>query len=298
MTEPQSFSEFDDFPWSVNHPSPLSRRQILAYQKRLDAIAGVTPTGASRIRLIWAADPTDGMQIWGGERRFKYFVSTTIALQRFVLEQLHEPAEYKPNWEQGRYKWGPTGRIDLKGDPPPNGLYTHLHTVAEHDHRCCDGTMFINGHQACYGFFGLPDENELEMVRLAIALRNATPELQPGKVIPQAELEKELRETKYWEEYNREKTREEFRQIVTDEFNTHRRTLFTDDPSVLASGGFHWMSGTSKSGLTESQRREVLRGLSERRARADSLVSTADEPSPDDMAVTSSSSEKTPDCLH
>jgi len=169
---PRAFSEFDDFPWTRNHPNPWNRRQMRAYQKRLDAVAGVTPTGASRVRLIWAADPADGMQIFGGRRRFKYFVGETIALQRFVLEQLHEPAEYKPGWEQGRYAWGAHGRIDLKGDPPPNGLYTHLHTVAEHDHRCCGGSGLIHGHQACYGFFGFPDENELEMVRMAISLRD------------------------------------------------------------------------------------------------------------------------------
>jgi len=268
MTEPQSFSEFDDFPWKVNQPSPWNRRQIRAYQKRLDAIAGVTPTGASRIRLIWAADPEVGMQIWGGVRRFKYFVSETIALQRFVLEQLHEPAEYKPNWEQGRYRWDGAIRTDLKGDPPPNGLYTHLHTVAEHDHRCCDGTMLINGHQACYGFFGLPDENELEMVRLAIALRNATPELQPGEVIPQAELEKELRDTKYWEEYSREKTREEFGQVVRDEFKTHAHRLFSDDESVLRNGKYHWVRAHSKSGLTVAERI----GIKESNADSDSSI--------------------------
>lgn len=250
----QSISPFDDFPWKVNHPNPLSRRQMRAYQKRLDAIAGVTPTGASRIRLIWGADPTDGMQIFGGERRFKYFVSKTIALQRFILEQLHEPAEYKPTWENGRYKWTDLGKIDLKGDPPPNGLYTHLYTVAEHDHRCCNGTALINGHQPCYGYFGLPDENELELVRMAISLRNATPELQPGETIPQAELEKELRETRYWEEYQREKTREEFGQVLRDEMTAHSHRMFTDDESVLRNGKYHWVRAHSKSGLTLTEK--------------------------------------------
>jgi len=50
-----------------------------------------------------------------------------------------------------------------------------------------------------------------------------------------------------------------------DEFTAHKRTLFTDDPSVLASGGWHWLSGTSKSGLTEAQRREGLRGVIRRK---------------------------------
>lgn len=249
-----SISPFDDFPWRKNRPNPWNRRQMRDYQKRLDAIAGKSATGASRVRLIWAADPVDGMQIYNGERRFKYFVSNTIALQRFVLEQLHEPAEYKPDWDQGRYKWGDTGRIDLKGDPPANGLYTHLYTVAEHDYRCCNGTQLIGGYQACYGFFGLPDDNELELVRMAISLRDKTPELRPGEVIPQAELEKELRETKYWEEYNREKTREEFRQVLVDEFTTHSHSIFTDDESVLRHGKYHWVRAHSKSGLTLAEK--------------------------------------------
>lgn len=241
---------FDDFPWRQNYASPWSRDQIFAYQKRLDSIAGKTTAGLSRIRLIWGADPLHGMQIFQGVRRFKYFVTKEIALQRFILEQLHEPEEYKPNWEQGRYRWEGITQIDLKGDPPPNGLYTHLHTVAEHDHRCCNGTLLINGHQACYGFFGFPDDNELEAMRLAISLRDKTPELRAGEKIPQAELEKELRETKYWEEYNREKTRDEFKDIIVDEFKTHAASLFSDDPTVLANGKYAFLGGHSKSGAT------------------------------------------------
>lgn len=245
---------FDDFPWKQNYASPWSRDQIFAYQKRLDSIAGKTTSGLSRIRLIWGADPLHGMQIFQGVRRFKYFVTKEIALQRFILEQLHEPEEYKPNWDQGRYKWEGIVKTDLKGDPPANGLYTHLHTVAEHGHRCCDGTLLINGHQACYGFFGFPDDNELEAMKMAISLRDRTPELRPGEKIPQAELEKELRETKYWEEYNREQTRKEFGEIVADEFKTHAHRIFSDDESVLRNGKFHWVRAHSKSGLTLAEK--------------------------------------------
>jgi hypothetical protein len=244
---------FDDFPWRQNYASPWSRDQIHAYQKRLDSIAGKTTSGLSRIRLIWGADPLHGQQIFQGVRRFKYFVTKEIALQRFILEQLHEPEEYKPNWDQGRYKWEGIVKTDLKGDPPANGLYTHLHTVAEHDHRCCDGTLLIGGHQACYGFFGFPDDNELEAMKMAITLRDRTPELRPGEKIPQVELEKELRETKYWEEYNREKTREEFKDIIVDEFKTHAASLFSDDESILRHGKFHWTASHSKSGATLKQ---------------------------------------------
>lgn len=62
---------------------------------------GVTPTGMSRIRLIWGADPHTSMTIYRGQRRFKYFAGETVAVQRFFLEQLHEPAEYKPDWDKG-----------------------------------------------------------------------------------------------------------------------------------------------------------------------------------------------------
>lgn len=250
MSEQAPTLAYDDFPWRQNYPSPWSRDQIRQYQERLDAITGKSATGASRLRLIWGADPDVGMMIYGGKKRFKYFVSETIALQRFVLEQLHEPAEYKPTWENNRYRWEGITRIDLKGDPPPDGIYSHFHTVAEHDHRCCNGTLLINGHQACYGFFGVPDENELALVQMAIRLRDRTPELRPGEKIPQAELEQELRETKYWEEYNREKTREEFRDILVDEFKTHQATIFSDDESVQKNGRFHWLSGHNKSGAT------------------------------------------------
>lgn len=254
MIEQLPHPVFDKFPWVMNSPNPWSQDQMQRYQKRLDAIAGVTPTGMSRIRLIWGADPHTSMTIYRGQRRFKYFAGETVAVQRFFLEQLHEPAEYKPDWDKGRYEWGDTGRIDLKGDPPPDGIYTHLHTVAVHDHRCCGGSSMVDGHRPCYGFFGFPDDNELELVKMMIRLRDRLPEFRPGDSIPQSELERELRETKFWAEYQREKVRQEFAEIVADEFKTHQHRVFSDDESVLKNGRFHFLGGGhNKSGATVEQ---------------------------------------------
>lgn len=91
------------------------------YQKALNRITGVSPSGAPVVRLTWAWDARkwentewDGFGVaTNGEWRQRYRALSIdigegdyvdIAPPRWMLEQLHEPAQLAQSWELTRYR--------------------------------------------------------------------------------------------------------------------------------------------------------------------------------------------------
>lgn len=91
------------------------------YQKKLDQIAGVAPSGHSIVRLVWAWDARKWENTaWdnygnatAGEWRQKYRTLTVelgngdyvdISPPRWILEERYEPVQVAESWERTRYR--------------------------------------------------------------------------------------------------------------------------------------------------------------------------------------------------
>jgi hypothetical protein len=182
---------------------------VAKFQKRLDKIVG-TSDGKPIVRLVWAWQSReffhtefDGLGTpTKGEFRAKYrFMTITlpdgdevdISVPRWILEQRYEPGQYWQTWQQSRYVQDPAlGRtVDKRGDPPPDGWYGYLRTVAEHDpeEACCD-RAWRDHRRRCWGYYREPSEKDLWILQKAVNMRDKDPQkVSPHEPLPEWALD-------------------------------------------------------------------------------------------------------------
>jgi hypothetical protein len=204
------------------------------YQKRLNAIFGLSRDNRELVRLIWAWDKrayslfyTEWTQAGFGtktEPRSKYRYATLqipgtsdyidIPPPRWIIEQREEPAQYLAAWEQTRWSYVQSEgkQVERRPPPPRDGYYSHLLTVADHDGSCCREAREMK--VVCWGFYRLPDETDLEVLREAKAKRDADAKAQS----PYEPLTKETLLQAAREADERAKLREELVSAKTKEF--------------------------------------------------------------------------------
>lgn len=255
---------FDRVP-EENYPNPWSREREYAFQRELDRIAGKALNGRSNLRLLWPADADESlsMEVIGGEKKARYrlytasFRCTTmseggleviqdidvdICMQRYVIEEYHPPSEEA----FGNFK-APT-----KG----NGYYSHLFTVAHHDETCCSGTEGIKG-ELCLGLYREPGDADLNNARRMIKEREEyTHGHRPGEAASEAEVQAEARLYRRMEEQAIQKRKSDYAEAAMSGFMPHMHRMFTDDPTVLNHGRFHFMGAHSKSGAPKKGKSE------------------------------------------
>lgn len=242
------------------------------YQKDLDAIFGLSPDGYPICRVSWAwscrrwtnYEWDDYGTATKGEWRQKYKALTVeigddeyidIAPPRWVLEERFEPGQYERSWENTRYahvagecrrctnramglieESTSCVRRDVSGPAPRDGWYNlvpHIGMVAEHERamRCCD-RIWQQSREICYGRYKVPGGRELQVLREAVARRDADPEADPHRELD----EQSLQQAKIWgQEAMAEKkiaSREELKAMWKDEIGTHGAKLCT--PQELA----------------------------------------------------------------
>lgn len=239
-----------------NHECPWTRQRIREFQRKLDKIAGISSNGRPNVRLIWPADTDESisMHIVNGEKRARYKLYTQvyeckgltpsgietvqnidvdITLPRFVIEEFHEP------WEEA---FNPA-EVENKGQ----GYYTHLWTCAYHDEKCCGGYEATQAGELCLGLYREPGERDLEELKRRIHLRDSEKRYRAvGERVTNEEAIAAARETRSQMENVDAKRRAEYYGALMDSFNTHGFRLFTDDPSVLKHGKYHFLTGAKK----------------------------------------------------
>lgn len=250
--------------------APLFNRE--RYQKQIDQIFGLSADGYSICRLSWAWECRKWVNYeWDaygtatkGEWRQRYKALTVeigddeyidIAPPRWVLEERFEPGQYEQSWEGSRYVHDAVMcrrcqnramglienstscvRHDIWGAAPRDGWYNlvpHIGVVAEHERgmRCCS-RLWKSSREICYGRYKIPDGRELQILREAVARRNADPEVNPHAVLD----EQSLAQARAWgldaKKESHVKSQQELKDMFRDEVNTHGAKLAT--PMELA----------------------------------------------------------------
>lgn len=157
---------------------------VKGYQSRINRILGVSASGAPIIRLIWT---------WGKEGYSNYYskwdnygMGTDLELRaryrfvtipinnvdyidipapRWVLEERIEPAQYLAGDEEARFQIRDGKRVELRPPLSRDGFYAEYHLIADHK-KCCKGTE-KQGKLRCWGAYRLPNESDLEDIRIA-----------------------------------------------------------------------------------------------------------------------------------
>jgi hypothetical protein len=247
---------------------------VVKFQKRLNRICG-TADGKPIVRLVWAWQSREFFHVefdglgkpTKGEWRAKYRFMTVkvgddevdISIPRWILEQRYEPGQYWQTWQRSRYVYDPVlGRtIDKRGDPPIDGWYGYLRTVAEHDpnETCCERAW--RGHRRrCWGYYREPSTADLQILQKAVRLRDNDPQkTSPHEPLPDWALD-EAQRLAYAEAREIE---EEGKRINHDFWhswiNSHGWRAFEDNYKTLKHGKYKFAWPTTfniddKSGLS------------------------------------------------
>lgn len=169
--------------------------------------SGVTPAGVSFVEEI----------------------DVDITVPRFIIEEFHEP------WEEA---FNPADE-GTRG----NGYYTHLWTVAHHDENCCDGREVTQQGELCLGLYREPNDRDLNELRRRIRERDAERRYRAvGEQMTDDEVADASRELRTQIESMEARRKADYYQTLLDSFKTHGHRLFTDDPSVLSHGKYHFIN--------------------------------------------------------
>jgi len=224
------------------------------FQRKLNKIAGLSSNGRPNVRLIWPADTDESisMHIVNGEKRARYRLYTQvyeasgttpagiayvhdidvdITVPRFIIEEFHEP------WEE---EFNPAEVVN-KGQ----GYYTHLWSVAHHD-TCCDGREATDAGELCLGLYREPSDRDLDELKRRIHLRDSEKRYRAvGERMTEQEVIDAAQAARSQIEDVEAKRRADYYTALMDSFNTHGHRLFTDDPSVLKHGKYHFLNDRS-----------------------------------------------------
>lgn len=205
QAEQQRHPFFDDpRNWAKKECYQQPSFNVRKFQKRLNRICG-TSDGKPIVELTWAWDQRNrdfyyvdwdsfgrGTKV---EFRYKYrFASFAlgngdtidIPPPRWILSQRYEPGQYAPTWEASRWKTQNMGadangdeilkRFELRPETPPDGWYSFLRCVADHDSdlACCNRAFRERG-AVCWGYYREPAQFDLDLVQDAIRRRDADP---------------------------------------------------------------------------------------------------------------------------
>jgi hypothetical protein len=212
--QPPALSSFD-----FNKPETWGSPEIYAYpdfditgfQKKLDDLFGLSDTNFPIVRIVWPGDIkkcySKFYTSWTGagfgidsELRAKYRYASIqipgtpdiidVPPARWILEQFNHPGQYLASWEAARFSQD--GR-EIRPAPPPNGYYSHLWTIAEHNEECCKEAKAKM--KVCWGSYRLPDEQDIDILRKAKQARDADREIDTTKPLDEITLEAINKET-------------------------------------------------------------------------------------------------------
>lgn len=216
---------------------------------------------------------------------------------RWMYEERIEPGQYMPTWESARYvpvldgeklvgwddvwwEYDEKGnvrhfdeprklprfepiykKVDSLGPPPPNGFYSYLFTIADHDpdHSCCKRAWknWRSGKRKtmrCWGYYREPSQKDLDRLAEAKAYRDAEPYKQsPHEPLSTQTLREIAIIERSWNEEQKAKASEMSSDIWGNQLAIWGHRLETNDPAVLHHGKFKFMPekrfGETDSGL-------------------------------------------------
>lgn len=163
-----------------------------------------------------------------------------ISVPRWIIEQRVEPALLAATWEDSRWVFDPLiqRRKDVRGEMPAEGAYYYLRTIASHDEDegCCE-RAWKNDRRRCWGYYRLPEERDLDLLREAVKRRDADPlRRAPDEPLTANEVAELDRLAYATDEAIKQKQSRIITEGLGDWLRTHGWRALTDDPSVLKHG--------------------------------------------------------------
>ncbi len=261
---------------------------VRKFQKRIDRILG-TADGKPIVRVVWAWQ-VRRWEAGEMRQAYRFYTARLpngdtcdLSPPRWILEERFEPGQYMASWIANRYVRRQTGVreigtqlrttdefgrpiekpveepvfepvyevVDSLGDPPLEGFYGYLLTVADHDpdYGCCRRAWKAwkegkRGILRCWGYYRPPGDRELQILQQAKAARDANPYKQsPHEPLTTSTLREIAGIERSWNEREAMRRRQEADDLWRDNLNIWGHRLFTDDPGVLANGKYHFLTG-------------------------------------------------------
>ena len=252
---------YNKLPIQANFPPPMKPTW---FQKSLERIGGKEINGKPRFRIVWGQDPQNmEWDCYGKEWRGKYIFSSTQ--QPVSYSETNGVVGVKmetfdicwPRWWVEFYippevacRGHEVSGIDEDGaafyDPlPTEGLYFPQLEICEHDEECCSRAK--SKSLDCHGYYRDPGQADLDLLASLIKKRDEEKENRTGEKT-QTDFERIARKTLEKKAKWREGLSERMGLIAKDAVLTHQAS-FSEDPTVVNWGRYHWTSGHSKSGL-------------------------------------------------
>lgn len=234
-----------------NTPCPVD---LAVWQKQIDRMAGKTPSGLSNLRIVWGQDFNATKMISCGAWRMKYpffrFEEAgqilDVGIPRFYVEELvpRETLMANGRWDRARYYHDPDSGelIDVLGPCPETGFYDTVFQVAYHDEACCDGRE-VKNHEPCLGAYRSPTDQDIDRIARILQRRDRATESDLNPSAAQSSRRYKAIISKQEAQVHSEMVDQ-----INDFMKTHAFTWFTDDPTVIKHGKYHWTSGHNKSG--------------------------------------------------
>lgn len=244
--------------WGEVIPPPADV-DVKQFQTYLNRIAGRNAEGKPILRLVWGWSP-EAREWRAGDWRFKYRFHTVylktqdlhidLAVPRWFIEELVEPAQYLEQWELHRYQASESGGsvVDVLGPPPvADGWYQHARTIAVHsDGRKCCELLWASQRRACWGFYRPPGEIDLSVVSRAVNQRDAERQLNRPDEPLSPEVFRLCAQAQFEAKQQREdRINQRVSDLIDDTVRTHKFSWTSDDPSVLKHGKYHFLQNPS-----------------------------------------------------
>lgn len=248
----------NELKWPINDPRQWHKYgetpsfDVAGFQRKINDLVGMTAHGKPIVRLV---DAQKVLRWEAGDMRLRYRYFHTLvdtpegkkwydaAPPRFVLEERIEPAQYMPGWEEARYvKDGAGLQIDILGDPPVDGMYRPFWDVVDHKHNCCARFPKLK----CWGIFRQPGARELEMLSSVMQAINKDEAYQsPHEPLTPRTLAQIALESQSYTAAEDSALHNQWREFWLNEYSIWGYRAFTDDPSVLSHGRFHFVQQPS-----------------------------------------------------
>ncbi len=230
--------------------NPPSGVDVAAYQKQIDAICGLTPSGDSAVVLTWMPSMENYSRRYcewdtagfGTKTHLRgLYCFTTIyddegnpidvPPPRWALKQWLSGRQYIDTDNIVRWEKAASGQQYLlreKRPPhPEKGRYIPLRRIGKHNNFCCVAAKKQN--DICYGGYLEPTAQYLDELRLAVRIRSEEQGQDPNAPISQETLAQAAVERARYEQEQQTAAKAAMDEMVEENFGAFASHLFGGD---------------------------------------------------------------------
>lgn len=170
---------------------------VESFQSKINRICGLTPFGTPNVKLTWMPDAENYTKYYSewdeagfgtktrlvGMYVYDENLSETIPPPRWALKQFVHPSRYLGTDDAVRWtSSGNGGQVKVRELRPPRsdkGFYARLMAIGRHNESCCREQK--QQGLTCWGDYREPDESYLNLLKKAVAMRDAEESQNPNE---------------------------------------------------------------------------------------------------------------------